>query len=130
MKGIWQRIAAYTVGALFMGAVGVSAQVYVPQSLERDFRLEWQVTHDKKGPAVEGYVYNTALRNAERMRLQVERLDGDGKVVGSSSVWVLGLVPMNGRVYFRASVPEAARYHVDVLAFDWACGGGGGGGGM
>jgi len=66
------------------------------------------------------------------MRLQVERLDGDGKVVGSASVWVLGIVPMNGRMYFRASVPEAVRYRVAVLTFDWGSGSGGsrGGGGM
>jgi hypothetical protein len=126
---MWRSIAALTVTALLTGAVGVPAQIYAPQSVERDFRLEWQVTHGKKGAAVEGYVYNTARRNAERMRLQVERLDGDGKVVGSASVWVLGIVPMNGRMYFRASVPEAVRYRVAVLTFDWGSGSGGSGGG-
>ena len=123
-----RKIATLTVTVFFMGTVGVSAQIYTAQSLERDFRLEWKVTQGKKGSAVEGYVYNTAMRNAEHMRLQVERFDRDGKVVGSSAVWVLGLVPMNDRVYFRASVPEAVSYRVEVLAFDWACSGGGGGG--
>src|SRR3989441_6134195 len=65
------------------------------------------------------------------MRLQIERLDVSGKVVASSTVWVLGGVPMDGRAYFRASVSDAASYRVQVLSFDWAggsCGGGGGGG--
>ncbi len=39
-----RRIAALTVAALLTGAAGVSAQVYAPQSLERYFRLEWEVT--------------------------------------------------------------------------------------
>jgi len=45
-----------------------SAQIFVPQSLDRYFRIEWQVTRDRKGPAIEGYVYNTAAQTAERMR--------------------------------------------------------------
>jgi len=127
-----RKIAALTVAAFFMGAAGGSAQIYAPQSLERDFRLEWQVTHGKKGLAVEGYIYNTAKRTAEHMSLQVERLDGNGQVVGSSSVGVIGRVPMNARAYFKSSVPEAVNYRVQVLSFDWTCdeGGGGGGGGM
>ena len=124
-----RRIAALALAALFMGAAGVSAQIYAPQSLERYFRLEWQVTHGRKGPAIEGYVYNKAMRDAERMRLQIERLDDAGKVLGSSTVWVLGGVRMDGRAYFHASVPDAVSYRVQVLSFDWTGGGAGGAGG-
>lgn len=85
-------IAALTFAALLTGTAGVSAQIYAPQSPERYFRLEWQVTHGRKGPA---------MRTADRMRLQIERLDTSGAVVGSSTVWVLGGVPVDGRVYFR-----------------------------
>ncbi len=125
-----RRIAALTVAAFLTGAAGVSAQVYAPQSLERYFRLEWQVTRSEKGPAIEGYVYNKAMRTAERMRLQIEHLDASGGVVGRSTMWVLGGVPMDGRAYFRASVPDATSYRVQVLTFDWTGGGGGSGGGM
>ena len=41
------------------------------------------------------------MRTADRMRLQIERLDTAGAVVGSSTVWVLGGVPVDGRAYFR-----------------------------
>ncbi len=92
-------IAALTMAALLTGAAGVSAQIYAPQTLERYFRLEWDVTRGRKGPVVEGYVYNT------------------------------GWVPMDGRAYFRASVSDAASYRVQVLTFDWVRSGGGGGGG-
>src|SRR5438445_6643274 len=69
------------------------------------------------------------MRTAEHMRLQIERLDASAKVVGSSTVWVFGTVRVDGRAYFSASVPDAASYRVQVLSFDWTCGGGGGGGG-
>src|SRR4030095_1486136 len=45
-----RRIAALTVTALLTGAAGISAQIYAPEPLERDFRLEWQVTRGRKGP--------------------------------------------------------------------------------
>ncbi len=122
-------IAALAVAALLTGAAQVSAQIYAPQSLERWFRLEWRVTRDRKGPVIEGYVYNRGAQSAERMRLQIERLDPSDAVVGSSVVWVLGNVPLGNRAYFSASVPEAASYRVQVLTFDWGGGGGGGSGG-
>ena len=119
-----RRIVALTIVALLTGAAGSSAQIYAPQSLERYFRLEWEVTRGRKGPAIDGYVYNNGPRTAERMLLQIERLDASGRVVGSSTVWVLGRVPMDGRAYFSASVPDATSYRVQVLSFDWGGGGG------
>jgi len=123
-----RRIAVLIAAALLTGATGVSAQLYAPQTLERYFRLEWEVTRGRKGPAIEGYVYNNGPRSVEHMRLQIERLDTSGKVVGSSTVWVLGSIPMDGRAYFGVSVPDATSYHVQVLSFDWARGGAVGGG--
>jgi len=95
-----RRIAALTVAALLTGAAGVSAQDYASQSLERYFRLEWEVTRGRKGPAI-------------------ERLDASGKIVGSTTIWVFGGVPVNSRAYFSASVPDATSYRVQVLSFDW-----------
>src|SRR5437667_233554 len=78
-------IAVLTATALlFTSGAPAAAQIYAPQTLERYFRLEWTVTRDRKGPAIEGYVYNMSRRLVERMRLQIERLDAAGTVVGSS----------------------------------------------
>ena len=120
-------VTALTVGLLLAGAVGASAQIFVAQSLERYFRVEWRVTRDRKGPAVEGYVYNTAGRTAERMRLQIDRVDASGSVIGNSIIWLPGDLHRNDRAFFSSSVPESASYRVQVLSFDWACDGGGGG---
>src|SRR5438067_8256111 len=100
-------IAVLTAAALLLTSGAPAAQIYAPQTLERYFRLEWDVTRGRKGPVVEGYVYNTGPLNAERMRLQIECLDASGRAFGSSTVWVLGWVPMDGRAYFRASVSDA-----------------------
>src|SRR5207244_11584406 len=109
---MWRRITALTVAALLTGAVGVSAQIYTPESLERYFRLEWEVTRGRKAPGIEGYVYNQAMRTAERVRQLGRAPDGAGKDVGSSTVWVLGRVRVDGRAYFSASVPDAASYRL------------------
>ena len=121
-----RAIAALTVAFLLTGAASVSAQIFAPESLERFFRIEWEVTRDRKGPAVEGYVYNKAHQGAQRIRLQIDHVDASGGVVGNSTVWLPGNVAMDDRGYFRASVAEAAGYRVHVLSFDWVCEGGGG----
>jgi hypothetical protein len=35
-------------------------------------------------------VYNTAGRTAERMRLQIARVDASGSVIGNSIIWLPG----------------------------------------
>jgi hypothetical protein len=42
-----------------------------------------------------------------------------GKVVGTSSTWILGGVPAGNRGYFSAPVVPAASYRGQVLFFDW-----------
>ena len=120
-------VSAMTLGLVLTGWVVASAQIWAPQSLERFFRLEWEIKQARKGPKIEGYVYNLGAQNAEHLQLQIDRLDNSGGVVGTSTAWVLGEVPKNNRAYFGASVGEAASYRVQVLSFDWACNGGGGG---
>jgi hypothetical protein len=76
---------------------------------------------------VEGYVYNRGRQGAQRVRLEIERVDAAGRVIGSSGLWVNGDVPMESRAFFSASVPEAASYRVHVMSYDWTCSGGGSG---
>ena len=127
-----RRIVLLTAVVVLLGAGRVWAQLYSPETIERDFRVEWQVGQNRKGPMIDGYVYNKAMRTAEHMQLKIDRLDSNGQVVGSSTAVVLGTVPMDGRAYFTASVPPAASYRVQPYTFDWTGGGavGSGGGGM
>ena len=134
LAGNTRRIAARGALAglaLALGLAGIvpaSAQtLFAPESLQSYFRVEWQPTQNRRGPAIEGYVYNISYRTAQRVNLRIERVDAAGSVVGSSTVWLPGELPMTDRVYFSAAVPAAASYRVQVLSFDWACQGGSGG---
>jgi hypothetical protein len=123
--------ACLALALVLVGIAPAAAQmIFAPDSLQRYFRVEWQPTQNRRGPAIEGYVHNTSYRSAQRVSLQIERVDAAGSVVGSSTLWIPGEIPMTDRVYFSASVPAAASYRVQVLSFDWTCQGGGGGGGM
>jgi hypothetical protein len=115
-------LAALGLVAVLASAAPAAELTYASATVDRSFRLEWQVTRDKKGPSVEGYVHNQGRQTAERMQLRIERLDAAGTVVGASTVWVSGTIPRDDRAYFRAAVPDAAGYRVTVISFDWACG--------
>ena len=101
------------------------------QDLNRDVRLEWSVTEERKEPAIAGYLNN--LRDgyvASHVRLQVEALDGSGHVIAARAAYVSEDVPPRDRVYFEVPIPVegAAGYRVTVRALDWrGCGAGAGG---
>jgi hypothetical protein len=94
---------------------------YAPQSLDNWFRSSWDVTQGRRGPQLEGYIYNNFSAGAEQMLLAVERLDMSGQAVGCSMVWVPGIVQSGDRGYFVTPVPDTnARYQVRVLSFNWS----------
>ena len=112
-------LVSVAVAALLLGGGRTWAETYAAESLNRYFTIEWQVARSAGGPVIEGYVYNKQDMPVIRMVLAIERLDGAGQVVGSSTVWVLGGVPPGNRAFFQAKTTEAASYRVKVLTFDW-----------
>jgi len=98
---------------------------YTQETLDRYLRIDYNVEPSAAQPIVSGYVYNMHPGlPADRMQLAIEALDASGKVVGASSTWILGGVPVGGRGYFSAPVVPAASYRVQVLFLDWGKGGG------
>jgi hypothetical protein len=74
---------------------------------------------------VSGYIYNQrAGYRADHMQLSIERLDAAGTVIGTSTTWVLGGVPLGSRAFFSTRVEPAASYRVHVLSFEWNIPGG------
>ena len=123
MRGVCLALVPAAVVSIATGSA-VAAN-YAQVSLDRYFRIEYQVEPSAARPVVSGYVYNMHPGlPADRMQLAIEALDASGKVVGTSSTWVLGNVPPGNRAYFSASVVPAASYRVQVLFFDWGKGGG------
>jgi hypothetical protein len=121
-----RRMSTAVLAPLLLASTALAGPTYAPATLEYYFRLDWQVTQSAKGPVIEGYVYNKSGLTADRMLLRVDELDTADKVVGSKTVWVLGGVPPNNRAWFQARVPQAAKYHVEIVGFDWVGRGGGG----
>ena len=123
MRGI--RLGLMLAAAIAIGAGSAAAANYAQETLDRYFRLEYQVTTSSARPVVSGYVYNLHPGTpAERMQLSIESLDASGAVIGKSSTWVLGSVPPGNRAYFSASATPGASYRVQVLSFDWGSRGG------
>ena len=124
MRGL--RLAlVVTVVALLTDSAG--AATVAQETLDRYFRIEYQVAPSATKPVLSGYIYNANPGTpVERMQLSIEGLDATGKVVGTSSTWVLGTVPPGNRAYFTTPVVPAASYRVQVLFFDWGSRGGSG----
>jgi hypothetical protein len=113
-------LAALTAGALSWVAGTVLAAIDADDTLDRHFRIEYDVSPAAARTTVSGYVYNQrAGYRAERMQLSIERLDATGKVIGTSTTWVLGGVPPGSRAFFSARVEPATSYRVQVLSFEW-----------
>ena len=119
------RIVALLMAPLLMASTVAAGSNYAPGSLDRYFRVDFKVVPGSGGQVVEGYVYNMADITADRMLLEIDQLDASGAVVGKTSTRVLGGAPAGSRAWFRAPVPSAAGYRVEVLSFDWIRVGGG-----
>jgi hypothetical protein len=103
----------------------VLAAIYAQETLDQYFRIAYDVSPASARPTVSGYIYNQrAGYRADHMQLSIQRLDADGKVVGTSTTWVLGGVPPGSRAFFSARVEPAASYRVHVLSFEWNIPGG------
>jgi hypothetical protein len=93
---------------------------YAPQSLDEWFQSSSEVVQGRRGPQVEGSIYNNWFAGAEQMLVGVEQLSPSGQAVSCATVWVTGSVPPGNRAYFVTPVPDAsAKYRVRVLSFNW-----------
>ena len=96
---------------------------YATQNADARFRSSLEVVQGRRGPEVQGYIYNNSnfIAAVDRLLLGIERLSPSGEATGCSMVWVVGVVPPRERAYFSASVPDAnAKYRVRILSFSGA----------
>jgi hypothetical protein len=119
------RLMLVLVAVVSIANGRAAAANYTQETLDRYLRIEYQVEPSAAPPVVSGYVYNMHPNvPADRMQLAVDAVDASGKVIGTSSTWILGGVPAGNRGYFSVPVVPAAAYRVQVLFFDWGKGGG------
>ncbi len=112
---------------LLLGPPAARAQDLFAPNADRYFRLEWQATpRDATTTRLSGYIYNEYGSPAANVRLYIEALDRDGRVVATATRPLAGTVPNFGRSAFEVKVPAAAAYRVRVSHWDWLRGGGAG----
>ncbi|MGH7367090.1 MAG: hypothetical protein ACREK9_11835 [Candidatus Rokuibacteriota bacterium] len=123
------RVVPAVVLLICLGA-GIGRAQVLSRPMDADLRVESAGSEDCRGrPEVSGYVYNQRAGSyAVGVRLLVEALDGSGRVVGSTTGYVLGDVPPSNRSYFEVKAPAgAAGYRVTIQSFEWRSYGFGGG---
>ena len=120
------KLATLLASLLLVTSTAGAISTYAPGSLDRYFTVDWKLVSGPRGATIEGFVYSRASIPTDRMRLSIEALDPDGRVIGRSTTWVLGGVPPNNRTWFSTQAPAtgAASYRVEILSFDWIRGGG------
>jgi len=120
-------LAALALGlAVAAGAAGQDTGFGAGTPESRYFRVESQVAAGRRGPVLEGYVYNLYDVHATTVQLRAELLDGAGRLLETRVVYVTLDVPPRGRSFFQTKVPaEATGARVSVLSYQWAPRGGG-----
>ena len=86
----------------------------------RRFRIDGQEALSKKGgPVYSGYVYNDGGGGVANVRLLIETLDAEGKVIGQGEGTALGSMLGRDRLYFEVPLQvTGASYRARVLAWD------------
>ena len=96
------------------------AEIVSAQVSQGRFRIDARATLSKKGTAVySGYIYNDGGGGVANVRLLIETLDAEGKVIGEAQGTALGNMLGRDRLYFEVPLrATGASYRVRVLSWD------------
>ena len=86
------------------------------------FQVEWQTAQTKTGsPLVVGYVQNTRGGGVANVRVQVETLDAQGKVIATATALAPGHLGGFSRTFFEVPLERTGPgYRVSVMSWDVA----------
>jgi hypothetical protein len=101
------RILAAALAAMVAAAApGSGGRIAEAQTASASsFRVE----EDREAPtrgAIAGWVYNDSRETVGLVRMRLEVLDDNGKVVGNQMGWAYGNLRPGDRAYFRIPIPE------------------------
>src|SRR3989441_7215433 len=83
------RVALVLVIVTLIAAGSAAAANYAQETLDRYFRIEFEVTAASPRPVISGDIYNmNGGPPTDRTRLSIERLDAAGEGTGSSTTLV------------------------------------------
>jgi hypothetical protein len=89
---------------------------------EGRFQLTWETAQTKKGsPLIAGYVQNTRGGGVANIRLQVDTLDAQGRVIATATGLAPGYVGGFSRTSFEVPVQKTGiGYRVSIIGWDSA----------
>jgi hypothetical protein len=84
------------------------------------FRVDGQAGLSKKGtPVYSGYIYNNGGGGVANVRLLIETLDAEGKVIDQAQATALGSMLARDRLYFEVPLgTTGTSYRVQVQSWD------------
>ncbi len=111
-----RHLVAVTSAVVLM----LAAEVVPAQMSQGRFRIDAQAVLSKKGtPVYSGYIYNDGGGGVANVRLLIEVLDAEGKVVDQVQATARGSMLARDRLYFEAPLPATgASYRVRVQSWD------------
>jgi hypothetical protein len=83
------------------------------------FAIEWQSTPRGNQRLVQGYIKNNWGFAAANVRLLVDALEPDGRLITQRIIWLGGQLTPGTRAYFETAMPPAPTYRVRMFAYDW-----------
>ena len=117
----WRSVRIPRRGALTAAVFLILlAEVAHAQITAGRFRFDAQVVQSKTGASVySGYIYNAGGGGVANIRLLVETLDAEGKVIGEAQGAVLGSMLSRDRLYFEVPLRvTGASYRARALSWD------------
>jgi hypothetical protein len=84
------------------------------------FRIEWQTAQTTVGsPLIAGYVQNTGGGGVANVRVQVETLDAQGKVIATATALAPGYIGGFSRTQFEVPLERTGLgYRVSIIGWD------------
>jgi len=83
------------------------------------FSIDWQSSPRGSQRVVQGYIKTNWGLAATNLRLLVDALEPDGRLITQRLIWLGGQLTPGTRAYFETTMPSAPAYRVRVFAFDW-----------
>jgi hypothetical protein len=104
--------------ALMLVATVASAQDQRPPAPDA-FRVTWQRETDPVASRIEGRVHNASPFRVTDVRVEVQGLDADSRLVGRAFTWAIGDLPPGGQTSFVfEALPDAVNYRFAVVSYD------------
>jgi hypothetical protein len=118
MTRVLVLVAALALGAGCAASAPTGPLEPLMSGWEQHASIEYQVAPRGDGAVVWGYLETSSPYTFHRIRVLVDALDVDNRLLGQRVAWVPGTLGWPGRLYFEVPMPPAASYRVRVFSWD------------